>query len=127
MEFSAKTMKLFMATSSCFMIMTGLAIYTRLAQAKTLEIMIEALPSSYWLKLNIDIWNKRSLNSRLQLLAVISAVLFWPIKNLHIRHHKLDQKDIDNFPKHLRKQLLICNYLLYLGAACFGTTYYIYS
>lgn len=127
MEVSAKTMKLLMATSSCFMIMTGLAFYIRLAQAKTLEIMIEALPSSYWLKLNIDIWNKRSLNSRLQLLAVISAVLFWPIKNLHIRRHKLDQKDIDNFPKHLRKQLLICNYLLYLGAACFGTTYYIYS
>ncbi|GAB1619195.1 hypothetical protein PSN_4951 [Pseudomonas sp. NGC7] len=120
-------MKLLMTTTSCLMIMTGLALYIRLAQSKTMETMISALPSSYWLKLNVAIWGKQSLRSRLQLIGVVSAVLFWPIKNLHIRHNKLDPKDIDKFPKNLRKQLLLCNYLLYLGAACFGITYFIYS
>ena len=124
---AAKAMKLFMATTSCFMIMIGLAFYIRLAQAKTLEKLIPALPSSYWLKLNIAIWGKQNLRSRLQLVGVVSAILFWPIKNLHIRHNKLDQKDIDDFPKHLRTQLRISNWLLYLGAAWFGITYLIYS
>ncbi|QJQ12885.1 hypothetical protein A3L25_027030 [Pseudomonas putida] len=127
MEFPAQTMKIFMATASCFMMMTGLTLYIRLAQTKTLDIMISALPSSYWLSLNVSIWGKRSLRSRLQLTGVISAVLFWPIKNLHIRNKKLDQTDIDNFPKHLKKQLLACNYALYLGAAGFSITYYIYN
>jgi len=48
-------------------------------------------------------------------------------KNLHIRHKKLDRKDTDNFPKHLRIQLRISNWLLYLGAVWLGITYLIYS
>ncbi|WP_336849203.1 hypothetical protein [Pseudomonas juntendi] len=80
MEFSAKAMEFFMATTSCFMIMIGLAFCIRLAQAKALEKMISAIPSSYWLKLSIALWGKQNLRSRLQLVGVVSAILFWPIK-----------------------------------------------
>jgi len=127
MEFSPKTLKLLMLMAPCLMSMSGLALYIRLAQPKTLETMISALPSSYWLTLNIAIWGKRSLRSRLQLTGAVSAVLFWPIKNLHIRHNKLNQKDIDDFPRHLRRQLLTCNCLTYFGAIWLGITYLCYN
>ena len=126
-DLSSKTIKLLMAAVPCLMIMTGLALYARLAWSKNLKIMISALPSSYWLKLNIEIWGKKSLRSRLHLIGTVSAVLFFPIKNLHIRNHKLNQRDIDNFPKALKRQLLTCNYLLYFGAAWFGLTYHLYN
>jgi len=127
MGFSPKLIKLLMLIAPCLMTMSGMVLYIRLAQPKTLEAMISALPSSYWLTLNIATWGKRSLRSRLQLTGAVSAVLFWPIKNLHIRHNKLNQKDIDDFPRHLRRQLLICNCLTYLGAIWLGITYFFYN
>lgn len=106
------------------MVVTGLIIHSRLAWTKNLELMISALPSSYWLKLSMTIWRGNGLKSRFHLESTIAAIVFWPVKEIHIRNGKLDREDIVNFPKNLKIQLLIGNLLTLSGALLLGFAYY---
>jgi hypothetical protein len=115
--------KLVFLLTPWILLYVGLAITAGLAWSKKLETMLNALPSSEWLKLQVPIWRCFGLRGRYILTAMIAGLLTWPVKQLHIRKGKLNNEDVDNFPRNLKFQLLTGKYLTYLGGTlCIITT-----
>lgn len=124
---SSKSWKLFIALTPCVILLTGLFIITRLAWTKNLEIMLSALKSSEWLTFESAIWSMFGLWGKFLITGTIASLLHWPIKHLHIRLGKIKKEEIDNFPKHLKYQLLIGELLITIGALLCAITYHAYS
>lgn len=97
------------------LMLAGLGTHAWVARSRHFEALVAALPSSYWLQISFLMWDANSYRGRFHITTMVSGVIFWPIKNLHIRKNKLDPADIANFPKNLRTTLLLANSLFWSG------------
>ena len=124
---SSKSWKLFIALAPWVIMLTGLFIIARLAWTKNLNIMLSALKSSDWLRLQSVIWCAFGLWGKLMITGQIATLMHWPIKQLHIRRGKIKEEEIENFPKPLKYQLIIGAFLVDIGALLCAITYHAYS
>ncbi|MFK3771496.1 hypothetical protein [Pseudomonas sp. NPDC089406] len=118
-------LKLIFLCTPWLIILLALCVYGWVAASKHFESMVIALPSSYWLGISYLMHNDITFWGRLNITIMMSGVVFWPIKNLHIRKKKLDPADIKNFPKNLKRIFLLGNTLLYSGIASLPLIYFI--
>ncbi|MCE1116287.1 MULTISPECIES: hypothetical protein [Pseudomonas] len=124
---SSKSWKLFIALTPWVILLTGLFIIARLAWTKNLKIMLSALKSSDWLRLQCAIWCAFGPWGKLMIAGTIAGLLHWPTKQMHIRLGKIKKEEIDNFPKPLKYQLFIGELLVAVGAMLCAITYHAYS
>lgn len=124
---SSKSWKLFIALTPWVILLIGLFIIARLAWTKNLNIMLSALKSSDWLRLQSALWCMFGAWGKLMITGTIAGLLHWPTKQMHIRLGKIKKEEIDNFPKSLKYQLFIGELLMAAGALLCAITYHAYS
>lgn len=88
--------------------------FTFYLSRRYLRAMIEALPNSRYLYLwGAGLW-KSGWFGRIWLMNSIAAMVVWA--PIHIRGGDIDPVDIQNFPAHLKRLVLIDTALLYSAA-----------
>ncbi|MCE5981541.1 hypothetical protein [Pseudomonas] len=93
--------------------LTGVLISACIANGRDFARSLSALQSSTWLEQQIRVWGTSSLVARWVLVGVISGLLAYPQK--HIRQGQLDAVQVRNFPRRLRRRLLVSGRLIAIG------------
>ena len=93
--------------------LTGIVMSACIANGRNFERSLAALQNSTWLEQQIRVWGTSSLISRWVLIGMISGLLAYPQK--HIRQGQLDATQLHNFPRQLRRRLLVSGRLIFIG------------
>lgn len=93
--------------------LSGVAMNTYIARSRDFEIIIASLQNSLWLKQQIPFWGTTSLKSRCYLLGTITGAMLCP--KFSVRIGMMDAEELRNFPRHLRRRLLIASWLGIIG------------
>lgn len=105
------------------MIFLGIIMIARLAWTKNLETMLTSLSSSYYLNSITTPFKSLGLKGRFWLACAIGCLLSWPTYAIHIRLNKLDRREVENFPKKLKRQLKSAELLMFAGAVLAFASY----
>ncbi|NIE78618.1 hypothetical protein F3J45_29800 [Pantoea sp. Ap-967] len=99
------------------MILTGLGIYFRLACSRDFHTTMSALSTSRYLMKMSPLWGPQGIWGRFLLTCTASGILFWPVKQRHIKLGLIDPHELNEFPQIIKTQFIIGNLLMYPGAA----------
>ncbi|UVL60841.1 hypothetical protein LOY54_22905 [Pseudomonas sp. B21-032] len=95
--------------------MSGVAMSTYLALSRNFETMIASLQKSFWLQQQMPFWGTTGWRSRCYLLSTISGALLYP--KLSVRSGMMDAEELRNFPRYLRRRMLVASWLTIIGSA----------
>jgi hypothetical protein len=95
--------------------MFGVATASFIACSRDFTSMLMALPRCPWLQQQILIWGTTSFKSRYYLVNTMCVAMLCP--NIGIRRGLLDADEIRNFPKSLRRRMVVAAWLVIVGSA----------
>lgn len=104
--------KLFLLASPFCLGLIGLAVDLHIACSRDFAKMTSALQRSACLPF-AKLWGQQSIRSRVLIISVISTELMFP--NARIRRGSLDAQDYMEFPRSLKKRLVIAAWLNIVG------------
>lgn len=106
-------LKLFLLASPFCLGLVGLAIDLRIACSREYKIMTSALQRSDCLNFATRLWGERSISSKIFVISMISSELMSPASR--IRRGSLDAQDYLQFPKQLKRKIIISAWLNITG------------
>jgi len=80
---------------------------------RNLDTILATFPSSEYVKRQKALWGGYDLSSRFILTSSLAAVALWP--NRHIRRGELDETEVRNLPRSIKRRMIIAWLLCAVG------------
>ena len=82
---------------------------------RNLDTILATFPNSKYVKRQQILWGRQTLSNRFILTASLSAVAVWP--GFHIRRGELEEHEVRNLPKSIKRRMIIAWWLSAVGTA----------